>query len=208
MNCVARYAIGLALQLAGIARADAPHPASLSSPAMETAAVLTQWLTDGPDGLRGRLIASDATAFDVTRSRPMALGELAGRFPQARVLTVLTYEGRPATLASDLSQQLKQIDDVPSNELAPLILTTDKPQRADEIAGEWVADVLRLTDRDPNGVIVLLHSDPVETASLTDAPPQRRLVMIVFKLGRSDRGNTLSVRRLAYVLPAEPASSR
>lgn len=188
--------------------ADEPRPAAVT-PEATAANRLAQWLCGQDEPAAKSALAVDASAVDVVRSRPMGMGELAGRFQGARVLAVLTYAGAPKTLASDLSQQLKQIEDIAGADLRPLICSNEKTRQADDTAADWMTDVLRIKEGDASGVIILWHAEPIQTASITEtAAPQPRLVMIAFKLVSPRSGGAPVVQRIAHVLPAEPAPAR
>jgi len=192
-------------------RVGAEEQSPPATPAVTTAMRFAVWLCGQDDPTADAVVEPEASATDVARARSMGINELAARFRGARALAVVTYAGVPKTLASDLSQQIKLVDDLPAADLRALVLAGDKTKHADEVASEWMTDVLGIKGDEPTGVIVLWHADPVETASLTDAPaPPARLVMIAFKLTtpRVGSGTPVRVVRIAYVLPGEPSPLR
>lgn len=156
---------------------------------------LIHWLTI--DQSQPPTVADRAVAHTFDRATRLAASEMACRFSGARVLASASYTGKPTTLASDVSRQLRSIDDIPSENLAPLLVDPAKTDRANAVAGEWAMSSLQADPTDTIGALVLWHADEHAHSLLDGATPRPHLVLVLFRAtGDASRGYQL--QRLAW----------
>lgn len=80
---------------------------------------------------------------------------LMDRVRQASLLGQHAYDGPPATLASDIAADFRSAGNVPDDfrqYMNPQ--DTQQMQQANQIAGQWINDMLQATPQDPIGVVV------------------------------------------------------
>lgn len=153
-----------------------------------------QWLTT--DQAQPPALADRAVAHSFDGSTRVSVSEMASRFAGARVLASAIYNGKPGTLASDLSRQLRSIEDIAPEALAPLIVDPAKTDRANTVAGEWASTSLQAESTDTVGALVLWHADERTHSLLEGASPKPRLVLVLFRASRTADGHTLA--RIAF----------
>jgi len=147
------------------ARADASLPTI--TPADEALTEVTvRWLTvnDSP----GPKLADRFVSRDLLVARPLSVAELRGRFNGAQLLWSNTYAGAPATLASDVSQALANIEPDIEPAAARLRVSDASTDQANTISKTWVIELLKPSPGDQITVAVLWHpaSDPATPGRL------------------------------------------
>jgi hypothetical protein len=148
-------------------------------------------------------IATIATAQPLARGKRVDADELANRFTGAQVLASVAYDRKPTTLASDVSEQLKNVESVAASILAPLLVDDAKKTRANEVAGNWAGELLEATDDDAIGACVLWWGDGENKSVAGDASTGPRLILCLFRGQRLPGSNELLITRIAWGDPAD-----
>jgi hypothetical protein len=169
----------LAVSLPALAAADEASPDLLQPTVL--------WLTRPSVPADQRpAVADDALVTPLDKPSHSPASELAGRFEGATVLAAAIYRGVPATMASDLSQQLAVTEAVPALAVAPLVVDKERYARADKTAGQWVGDLLKLSADDHVGVCVLWFADAKTHSLLDGTAAEPKLVLVLFKAAHVD----------------------
>lgn len=158
---------------------------------------LTEWLTareiaDAPASVAG------ATVISLDRATKRDLATLASRLNGGRLLASAVYTGKPTSLASDLSQQLRAIEDVPADLLKPLIVDETQATRVDEIACAWAFQLLEANSADAVAAAVYWYADERTHSLLDGAEPRAQLVLVLVRMTRDSSDGELKVGRVAW----------
>src|SRR5687767_676973 len=190
------FASAIALSLLLPARAEEP-------PAMATVMARgVEWLTQVTPASPPPL-SQIATAQPLHKGKRTDATELAAKFVGAQLLAVAAYDKKPTTLASDLSQQLANAENVPAGALAPLLVDAEKKARANEVAANWAAELLEAADNDAIGACVFWIGDGESKSLLSENPPEARLILCIFRAQRFPGSAELVITRIAWGNPTD-----
>lgn len=170
-------AVAIAPVLAGEAAEVAPE---LSKVVSQT----NDWMT-APGASAAPEIAPKASATSLDRATRRDAAAMASRLAGARLIAIAVYQGKPTTLATDLSRQLRLVEDIPEEKRRPLLVDVSKGARADEVAAIWASDLLECNDRDAVAVCVYWFADEKTHSIMSgaEAEPQLHLVLTRFTRG-------------------------
>ena len=174
----------LTLAVAAIPPVLAGEAAEVSPDLSKVVSQTNDWMT-APGASTSPEIADKASVTSLDRSTRRDAAAMASRLAGARLVAIAVYQGKPTTLATDVSRQLRLVEDIPEEHRRPLLVDTSKSTRADEIAAAWASDLLECTDRDAVAVSVYWFADE-KTHSLmsgAEAEPQLYLVLTRFTRG-------------------------
>lgn len=157
----------------------------------------TQWMTTPHADLPPLLPKSVAISLD--RVRQHDLSDMAGRLSDARLLAASVYHATPQTLASDLSEQLRGISDIPAEIIKPMLIDPSRAKPIDAVAGAWCSDLLDLKPGDAVAAMVYWFADLKTHSLLNGAEPQRRLTMVLIKFTPTrDPAHPFAISRVAW----------
>ncbi|HEX8341948.1 MAG TPA: hypothetical protein VF624_13660 [Tepidisphaeraceae bacterium] len=198
------------IALTAISRGEPALPGMVApevAPATQPAATATDaagdltgrfvaWLTADP-AAAGEILADAATHITFDKSKKTDARQLAGRFAGGRVIAIATYTGRPVTMATDLSQQVAAAEGVPAGKTAALIVPAARTARANQVAGDFVVDVLGADETDTVGVAVIWYPDVKGHSLLNGATPEMTVAMVLFVAPAAAEGALLQIARVA-----------
>jgi hypothetical protein len=145
---------------------------------------------------KGVLAAAPASAS--ASDSPTDPAQLAASFNGGHVLAMAVYTGRPTSLATDLSQQLQTAENIPAERLRALIVPPARAARANQVAADFINELLSIGDDDAVGVAVIWYSDAKHHSLLDGATPEMKLAMVMFVASPPKPGEPLKINRIAY----------
>jgi len=142
-------------------------------------------------------LCEDAAIRRFNDTRRQTIAAVRDRACGATIITMRTYAGVPATLASDLGADLRE-SGLPDDVKRRFIPGDERDtRRANEIAAKWVQTALNITGTEPVGVIVLWpreEADPPESDSTV--ADRRRPLFILVKAELAD--GHYRIRQISY----------
>ncbi len=163
-----------------VSTAQSTRPVDSNEPWTQTVRALADSLVDSaePDAISAILPpATPVRRFDrVDPEDRLSLREMTAG---ATVVAALSYRSTPTTMASDLSDSLRNADFVPDAVRAEFLPSTEKELRhANDTATQWISTALQPGVEQPVGVIVLWQYRASRDAS---EQPDGELVFVLIK---------------------------
>ena len=185
------------LALAAAVRAEPVPSAVLPTDAGgDLAGRFLTWLTaDAPTP--PDVLAGGAIYTPLDKSTKADAAGLAAHFAGGRVIATAVCTGRPTTLASDVSQQVQADEGVPDEKLAPLVVHPTRTARANQVAADFVVDLLACGENDTVGVAVVWYPDARRHILLNGATPEMKLALVAFVAPPAKDGEVLKITRVA-----------
>jgi hypothetical protein len=186
-----------ALAVTAVARGEAQPSAAIPADAADDlAGRFLTWLT-ADAALPPDALADGAVHVPLDKSTKSDAAHLAAHFAGGRVIATAVYTGRPTTLASDVSQQVQAGEGVPADKLAPLIVQPTRTTRANQVAADFVADLLACGENDTVGVAVVWYPDVKRHSLLNGATPEMKLALVAFVAPAVKEGQPPKITRVA-----------
>lgn len=170
--------LGGILGLIGFVQADLPETVS---PDLSQAVSQThEWMT-GSEPSANPVIADRAIARSLDRFAQSDASVMAGRLTGAKLVSIKVYRGKPKTLASDISEQLREQSDIPIEKRRPLLVEPERAPKANKIAEEWACELLGMTESDVAAVLIYWFADLKTHTLLAGAEPEPQLHLVLIR---------------------------
>lgn len=188
--------ITLTLIATAIAPALAGEAGEVSPELSKVVSQTNDWMTSQSTAPSPE-IAAKASVTSLDRSTRRDAAAMASRLPGARLVAIAVYQGKPATLASDLSRQLRAIEDIPEEKRRPLLVDPSKATRADEVAAVWASDLLECTERDAVAACVYWYADEKNHSLMSGAAAEPQLYLVLIRFTRGNE-SPFALARIAW----------
>ncbi len=168
---------------------------AISPALMQTVSRVGEWITTTtPNELPA--IKPGGLVLSLDRATQFNLSTMAARLSGARLLAAEVYEGKPATLAGDLSRQLRACQDVGQENLKPLFLSDSNEKRLNDIACDFACELLDFKPGDSVAAMVYWFADEKTHSLMRGAEPEPKLILVLMKLRKT--GENYELDRIAW----------
>ncbi|GIW75433.1 MAG: hypothetical protein KatS3mg104_0496 [Phycisphaerae bacterium] len=171
--------LGGILGLIGFTRADLPD-AAVSTELSQLVSQTHEWIT-GTESATSPAIAPQATARSLDQSSQSDLSTMDGRLTGAKIVSIRIYRGKPQTLASDISDQIREQSDIPFEKRKPLLVDPQRASKANKISEEWSSELLEIGESDVVAVLVYWFADSRTHSLLSGSEPEPYLHLVFIR---------------------------